>query len=81
MDNPSWSGLGTLIGDNKIALAGLVALLAPKLFLKGLKLAFTGLKTAIQLMATTVTGIGKTVLAPKAAMGKAIAALRASLYQ
>ena len=79
LDNPSWSNLGTLVGDNKIALAGMVALLAPGIFLKGLKVAILGLKTAVGLItvamnttiATAFTGLGTAI----AGIGTSIAAV------
>ena len=73
LDNPSWSNLGTLVGDNKIALAGMVALLAPGIFLKGLKVAILGLKTVAMntTIATAFTGLGTAI----AGIGTSIAAV------
>ncbi len=44
--DPSFENLGKLIGDNKLALVGLAAILAPGKFLKVLKLGFLALKGA-----------------------------------
>lgn len=46
LDDPSWTNLGTLIMDNKVALITLAALLAPGKFLKVLRLGFMALKAS-----------------------------------
>ena len=60
LQNPTLEGLGKLIMDNKIAVASLAALLAPKLFLKGLKAAFFfGKKSLKFAMTALTTDLGK----------------------
>ena len=46
LDDPSWSNLGSLIMDNKVALLTLAALLAPGTFLKVLRLGFMAIKAS-----------------------------------
>ena len=46
LDDPSWTNLGTLIMDNKVALITLAALLAPGKFLKVLRLGFMAIKAS-----------------------------------
>jgi len=46
LDDPSWSNLGSLIMDNKVALITLAALLAPGTFLKVLRLGFMAIKAS-----------------------------------
>jgi len=46
LDDPSWTNLGTLIMDNKVALITLAAVLAPGKFLKVLRLGFMALKAS-----------------------------------
>ena len=80
LDDPSWSSLGTLIGDNKIALAGMAALLAPGLFLGGLRLAFIGLKIAIGLIPKLMGTIVKAFKAAPALLRAFSKAATADLF-
>lgn len=60
LEDPTLEGLGKLIMDNKIAVASLAVLLAPKLFLKGLKAAFfLGKKSLKFAMTALTTDLGK----------------------
>ena len=63
LEDPTLEGLGKLIMDNKIAVASLAALLAPKLFLKGLQLGFVALKSSVAALGTALTPLLAPVVA------------------
>ena len=63
LEDPSFGGLFDLIAENKVAVASLAALLAPKLFLKGLQLGFVALKSSVAALGAALTPL----LAPVAA--------------